>query len=62
MDKELIDALKELTEAVKDLTQAVDTNSARQSEMFDRNIQMGDYISSLTHKLEKLKESIDKKL
>ncbi len=62
MDKELIDAIKELTEAVKDLTQAVDLNSSRQGEMYDRQITMGDYISSLTHGLSKLKESIDKKL
>ena len=49
-------------EAVKDLTQAVDLNSSRQGEMYDRQITMGDYISSLTHGLSKLKESIDKKL
>lgn len=62
MDKKLIDAINGLTDAVKDLTQAVDLNSSRQSEMYDRQVTMGDYISSLTHRLDELKKSIDKKL
>ena len=62
MDKELTDAIKGLTDAVKDLTQAVDLNSSKQSDMYKRQITMGDYISSLTHGLDELKKSIDKKI
>jgi hypothetical protein len=62
MDKELTDAIKALTDAVTNLTEAIDLNSSKQSDMYKRQIIMGDYISSLTHGIDELKKSIDKKI
>jgi ABC-type transporter Mla subunit MlaD len=62
MNEDLIAAIKELTEAVDNLTEATDQLRGRQGEMFDQSIQMGDYVSTLNHRLEQLEKTISKKL